>query len=103
MEPCTVMPARERRSRRHNGLLTLVAALVLGLVGLGSGPAQAAAVPVDATAAQDFSGDGRADIVVPTGDGLLWLYRGDGAGGFSGARSQLGTGWNSRDQIRLVG
>jgi hypothetical protein len=109
MESCPVRtPARDSRSPRGGRLLTLVAALVLGLVGLGGAPAGGATTSgtggaTDATAAQDFSGDGRADVVAPTGDGVLWLYRGDGAGGFSGARSQLGTGWGSRDQIRLVG
>ena len=33
----------------------------------------------------------------------MWLYRGDGAGGFAGARTQIGSGWNARDQVRLVG
>ena len=58
-------------------------------LGLGptSPPVHAAAAPVDATAAQDWSGDGRADVVAPTRDGRLWLYRGNGAGGFVGTKT----------------
>lgn len=70
---------------------------------LGSVPAQGAAVPVNPTAASDWSGDGLADIVAPTADGRLWMYRGDGAGGFAGARTQVGQGWGGLDQIRMVG
>jgi hypothetical protein len=109
MEPVTVHRSSPRRRRgRRSPLLTVVGLLVLGLVGLGGAPAGGATTSgtgsaIDATAAQDFSGDGRADIVGPTKDGTLWLYRGDGAGGFSAARSQLGTGWGARDQIRMVG
>ena len=82
------------------------AALLLSLLAtlaLSTAPAQAAAVPVDATAASDWSGDGRPDVVAPSTDGTLWLYRGDGAGGFAGTRTQLGSGWTARDQVRLVG
>ena len=75
----------------------------MATLGLSTAPAQAAAVPVDATAASDWSGDGRADVVAPSTDGTLWLYRGDGAGGFAGTRTQIGSGWTARDQVRLVG
>lgn len=83
-------------------LAALVAAAV-AVVGLGPAQAGAAAVPINATAASDWSGDAKADIALPTRDGRLWLYRGDGTGGFVSGRAQIGTGWNARDQIRMVG
>ena len=91
------------RSAWATALVVGLVVILLGALGPSTAPARAAARPVDATAASDFSGDGRADVVAPTADGVLWLYRGDGVGGFSGARSRLGTGWGSRDQIRMVG
>jgi len=43
----------------------------------------------------DFNGDGHADWVSRRkSDGALYLYKGDGAGGYS-SRAQIGTGWNS--------
>ena len=42
--------------------------------------------------AGDFSGDRRADLVAVDSLGKLWLYPGNGRGGF-GARTQIGTGW----------
>ena len=41
----------------------------------------------------DFSGDGKPDILVRDGDGHLLMYRGNGAGGFAGARQTVGSGW----------
>lgn len=42
----------------------------------------------------DFNGDGHADWVARRkSDGALFLYKGDGSGGYS-ARAQIGTGWN---------
>jgi hypothetical protein len=87
-------------------LKTTISALVAAATvtfGMSSAPANGAAVPINATAASDWSGDGRADVVAPTADGRLWLYRGDGAGGFAGAASLISQGWSGRDQIRLVG
>ncbi|MFC8502749.1 FG-GAP-like repeat-containing protein [Pedococcus sp. NPDC057267] len=88
---------------RTKALISVVVTAAAALIGLGPAPAQAAAQPVNATAASDWSGDGRADIVAPTTDGRLWLYAGSGNGGFSGAPTAIGTGWNLRDQIRMVG
>ena len=51
---------------------------------------------------QDFNGDGRADIVSRDSSGTLWLYRGNGAGGFL-ARTKGGTGWNSMTSIISAG
>ena len=41
----------------------------------------------------DWTGDGRADILAVGSDGALWLYRGDGQGGFASGRVQIGSGW----------
>jgi len=43
---------------------------------------------------RDFTGDGRSDLVAVTTSGDLFLYRGNGAGGFSGSATRIGTGWN---------
>lgn len=51
---------------------------------------------------QDFNGDGRADIVSRDSSGTLWLYRGNGTGGFL-ARTKIGTGWNSMTSIISAG
>jgi FG-GAP-like repeat/Tachylectin len=51
----------------------------------------------------DFSGDGRPDLIARDGDGLLFMYRGDGHGGFiTGQREQIGTGWGSLSYLTLV-
>src|SRR5687767_13770331 len=41
----------------------------------------------------DWSGDRRGDILARGSDGALWLYRGDGQGGFASSRVQIGSGW----------
>ena len=41
----------------------------------------------------DWSGDRRGDILARGSDGALWLYRGDGQGGFASTRVQIGSGW----------
>ena len=41
----------------------------------------------------DFNGDGRVDVLARDTDGRLWLYRGNGNGGFSWPRVQVGSGW----------
>ena len=43
--------------------------------------------------AGDFTGDGKADVIGRTPIGALFLYRGNGAGGFTGGGAQIGTGW----------
>ncbi len=91
---------RNLRSRSLWAAALLVS--VLATLGLSTAPATAAAAPVDATAASDWNGDGRADVVLPGTDGNLWFYRGDGAGGFAGSRTKIGSGWNTRDQARVV-
>jgi VCBS repeat protein/tachylectin len=41
----------------------------------------------------DFSGDGHPDLLVRAQDGRLLMYRGDGAGGWSGTAQTVGSGW----------
>lgn len=49
--------------------------------------------------AGDFSGDGRTDLIArEAATGTLWLYPGNGSGGFL-ARRQIGTGWGMMDMI----
>jgi len=41
----------------------------------------------------DFTGDGNADLVGITPGGDMYLYRGDGLGGFTGGGVRIGLGW----------
>ena len=41
----------------------------------------------------DFNGDGKADVLARDQAGYLWLYRGNGTGGWLYPRLQAGTGW----------
>ena len=44
----------------------------------------------------DFDGDGYPDVIVrKTSDGTLWLYKGNGAGGWKPPGVQIGTGWGT--------
>ena len=46
--------------------------------------------------AGDWSGDGRPDLLARDADGLLFMYRGNGRGGFiSGQRERIGSGWQA--------
>lgn len=52
----------------------------------------------------DFDGDRRTDVVARDGDGSLWLYRGDGAGGWRTGNAELiGTGWQVFDTLSYAG
>jgi len=42
----------------------------------------------------DFTGDDRSDLLGITISGELYLYRGNGAGGFAGSGVKIGTGWS---------
>lgn len=50
-----------------------------------------------ATEANDFDGDGRADVVAARPNGQLVLYRGNGRGGWVGGPKVIGTGFYPRD------
>ena len=48
----------------------------------------------------DFSGDGALDVLArETSTGYLWLYRGNGKGGWILPRVRVGTGWNVMNAI----
>ena len=47
---------------------------------------------------QDFNSDGKADFVSRDSSGRLWLYRGNGTGGFL-PQLQIGSGWNGMTSI----
>lgn len=50
----------------------------------------------------DFSGDGRADVIASSPDGRLWLYPGDGFGGFQ-SQVLLGQGWDVFNTLAPAG
>ncbi|MEU3604543.1 VCBS repeat-containing protein [Streptomyces sp. NPDC035033] len=51
----------------------------------------------------DLSGDGKSDLLARDASGVLYLYRGNGAGtGFS-SRVRVGSGWNAYNQILGAG
>ncbi len=49
--------------------------------------------PVVTTQSKDFNGDGKADVLARDTLGQLWLYPGNGRGGWL-PRVRVGTGWN---------
>src|SRR6478609_3311458 len=53
--------------------------------------------------AGDFTGDGKPDLFGRTPSGALLLYRGNGAGGFTGGGVQVGAGWNSFEMVPGAG
>lgn len=50
----------------------------------------------------DFDGDGHPDVLARDSSGTLWLYPGNGSGGW-GARRAVGSGWNALVRIVSVG
>ena len=46
-------------------------------------------------AAGDFSGDLKPDLLAVSTDGLLYLYRGNGSGGWLAPRTLIGSGWST--------
>lgn len=50
----------------------------------------------------DFSGDGVSDVLVRDNVGGLYLYAGNGSGGWSGS-GRIGTGWNGFNRVFRVG
>ncbi len=52
----------------------------------------------------DFNGDGIVDLIARRSDGTLWLYPGDGAGGFMTPYVQIGSGgWNQMTALVTPG
>ncbi|HSO70177.1 MAG TPA: VCBS repeat-containing protein, partial [Arachnia sp.] len=47
----------------------------------------------------DFSGDENVDVLARDAAGLLWLYRGDGRGGWISPALQVGNGWQGMTAI----
>jgi serine protease len=73
--------------------------------GCGAGRLDAALAVLHMTAvlaAGDFNGDGKADVLARDNSGLLWLYPGNGAGGWL-SRKQVGTGWNGFTSLMAPG
>lgn len=54
------------------------------------------------TSGHDFSGDGAADVIARDMNGNLWLYPGNGDGGWQN-RIQIGWGWNVMSRLAAVG
>jgi hypothetical protein len=54
------------------------------------------------TRLSDFNRDARTDLVARDAAGRLWLYPGNGAGGF-GTRSPMGVGWNTMTALLTPG
>jgi SpoIID/LytB domain protein len=50
----------------------------------------------------DFTGDKRTDVLVRTSSGSLYVYPGNGTGGF-GTRRYVSSGWNTYDSLFSVG
>ena len=78
-------------------LLVLVSSVVVV-----AAPAPEAAAAPSAGLSADWNGDGLADVVVDDLQGRLWLYPGNGFGGFR-QRAQIGSGWQTFDEVRPVG
>ncbi|MFI8420867.1 FG-GAP repeat domain-containing protein [Streptomyces sp. NPDC085479] len=51
----------------------------------------------------DLSGDGTSDLLARDTSGVLYLYRGNGAGTGFASRVRVGSGWNAYDQILGAG
>lgn len=79
-----------------------VGSLLLAL-GAVAAPATAAPAPTIASYShadhpRDFNGDGNADLLARDSQGNLWLYPGNGYGGFD-QRRKIGTGWGGMTAI----
>ena len=58
--------------------------------------------PSPATKITDFNGDGKPDVLARDTAGALWLYPGNGSGGWLAAR-RIGSGWNVMTAIEAPG
>ncbi|WP_227878443.1 glycoside hydrolase family 3 N-terminal domain-containing protein [Arthrobacter dokdonensis] len=76
------------------GFDSAVNAAVLKVLELKSGALAEAFGPGATPYMTDFNGDGTADVIARDSAGNLWLYPGNGHGGWQ-ATSQIGHGWNN--------
>jgi hypothetical protein len=103
------------RSRTGLGFGVLLAVVMAGGQGLAAHGASSRAPSASATARavapavtavvtrlSDFDRDGFTDLVASQLGGALWLYPGNGAGGFK-ARLQMGVGWHRDTTARQDG
>ena len=84
-------------SGRHTYTLTgsmLTGAYGSGVRGFMHAPANTATGSLGGFSIHDFTGDGKADLLATTSTGDLYLYRGNGLGGFTGGGTRIGSGWN---------
>ncbi|MFH8840736.1 FG-GAP repeat domain-containing protein [Streptomyces sp. NPDC017868] len=51
----------------------------------------------------DLSGDGNSDLLARDASGVLWLYRGDGAGTGVASRIKVGSGWGAYNRLLGAG
>ncbi|HEY5180409.1 MAG TPA: M4 family metallopeptidase, partial [Dermatophilaceae bacterium] len=60
---------------------------------IGTSSASAPSAAVTPLKPVDFSGDGKADVLAIKSNGDLYLYRGNGVGGFTGSATRIGAWW----------
>ena len=51
----------------------------------------------------DFTGDARADVIARKPDGTLWLYAGNGKGGWTASGRKIGHGWQALTTVVAAG
>lgn len=89
--------------RARTAIVVLLAAVMAGSgQTLTASGATSLAPTAPVTRLSDFNRDGFTDLVARDTAGLLWLYPGNGAGGFK-ARRQMGHGWNHVNRIITPG
>jgi hypothetical protein len=69
---------------------------------VGASNPSAASNTVRVAGLGDFNNDGRADVITRKSNGDLYLFKGNGTGGFTGY-SRISTGWQYLDQIHSPG
>jgi hypothetical protein len=89
-----------------NGIAYTFQVLASNAVGSSAYASVSSAMKLAPTAAvtrlSDFNRDGFTDVIARDSGGVLWLYPGDGAGGFRSRRS-MGAGWRGLTQIITPG
>jgi serine protease len=88
--------------RTRAALSTLLAAVMAGGLAIPAAGATTVTATAPVTRLSDFNRDGITDLIARDRNGLLWLYRGNGAGGFM-LRRQIGHGWNAITAIVTPG